>query len=419
MSTPNFTAVGPWHAGINTVRAEDALKKAELRDAVNVDLTDDGSARLREGCVRVFSGTGVHSLFQRFFVDAEGLKYLRRDYTAELVTTLTDVASWMSYEVVNDRLYFTNGTDAGSVHLATHTVAPLGIPTPEPPTLGATAGGLTPGTYLVAVSYVDASGEESGLSPAVRRTFGEGEGLQVTELSQRAGCATHIYVSPPDGDRLYRVATMPYGVDAFVLLSPFKGLQAAETRFLEPLPPGSIVRYYRGRLYLAVGTRVVFSHPLRYGLHHPAEDYFLFSEEVTVLQPVDDGLFIVADRTYFYRGDEPGKMEVRVVSPHRAAQHSGLRVDGRRFKFRDPLAAESAYWFSDVGAVVGSTNGRIEPLMEERVADRPYAVGASWVREHNGVHQVGTAVSRPGPQSSFQALDCATAVVRRNGVVVG
>lgn len=185
------------------------------------------------------------------------------------------------------------------------------------------------------------------------------------------------------------------------------------------MPAGSIVRYYGGRLFMAHGRQLVFSQPLRPGLYNPAEDYFLYPEEISVVEPVEDGVFVVADRTYFLRGREMDQLSQTDILPIGAVPGTGLPVDGKKFDLKEPISTEAAFWFSDRGAVLGAAGGRVVQLMENRAEPGEHESGTSYFIERDGSRMVGSVLSKPGPTSGFVATDSATAVIRRNGVIIG
>ena len=72
--------------GKNNVSDVERLKRDELRDAMNVDITDRKKLKRRTGFSKVYTGTDVHSLWANddiiLFGEDTSLKKLNNDYTA-------------------------------------------------------------------------------------------------------------------------------------------------------------------------------------------------------------------------------------------------------------------------------------------------------------------------------------------------
>ena len=148
-----------------------------LRSGVNVEVTNAGTIVRRKAASLVQAMTGAHSL--HLASDTAG--YLVRDsilyaitlptYSEALVKILASDAR-MSWVETMGGLYASNGTDIGRISGTTWTAA---LPTPGKPTSSEIGGGLEPGQYQVAVSYVRLSGsdllEEGGVSAALAVTL--------------------------------------------------------------------------------------------------------------------------------------------------------------------------------------------------------------------------------------------------------
>lgn len=424
MSAKGPVPLGPWPLGANDVANRTELKPGELREAVNVVLTDKSTVRRRPGFRRVLALADPHSLWRLgrtvlFVAEGQLQRLVLPTYEAAPLVVLTQPARRMSYAEVNGEVWFTNGADSGVVNTGSWRVRPWAVPAPGAPRLSTVPGGLPSGTYAVVAVAVNEAGEESAASPVTALALDGSQALRVDLAANDTAGGVRLYITPPDGDRFYYAATVPYGMASWAV-GGWEPRAECKTRFLEPMPVGDIVRYYRGRLWVIDGRRMVVSEPLRYGLTRSGEGFFTFAVPPVVLEPVLDGLYIVAGHTYFYGGETPEAMVPRLVSPYGAVPGTGMRVNGTWFtQLREPLSAEAAYWYGDEGAVVGGPGGRLVPLMENRIAGQAFAGGASFVRQHDGVRQVGTVLSQPGPQSAFRAVDSATAVIKRNGVVVG
>jgi hypothetical protein len=145
----------------------------------------------------------------------------------------------------------------------------------------------------------------------------------------------------------------------------------------------------------------------------------MFPEPIRILEPVEGGLYVVADATYYLEGLNIDGIRIKTAYPYSAVPGTGMQARGEWFNLREPLPADVAFWYSSQGAVIGSTGGKVIPLMDGKIAGQEYLSGASFFVEKPSIRQVGTVLSNPGPASGLEAVDSATAVVRRNGVIIG
>jgi len=415
--------------GKNNVAKESELPKGSVRELLNVDLSNSGGISLRPGYTKIFDagGDSVHSLFSSrlhtVFCQATSLKTLDPDYSATEIKAGIDPNNYMSYAEVNAELYFSNGVDTGIVY-EDSSVAPWGVkePTGQPLLTLNASGGLWEGTYQVAITFVDSNGQESGSSLAETIDVPADNGITCSLFPSNDDAAfINIYLTAPNGTELYHRAQVPMGTASVdFVTNPDKYGKALETQFMEQMPAGHIVRYFKGRMWVAVGDMLVFSPGLRYGLYDPRHTYFRFPARITIVQPVQDGVYVVADQTYFLGGTDPMQMEQRVVYSDGAIEGTGLNVPPTMIKEDefDTLPDYLAFWYSSNGAVLGLPGGQVQTITEDVLDIPAFGRGASLMKNENGIRQLVTSLSTRGNASGFGASDSVTAEVRRNGVLV-
>ena len=408
-----------WTRGINNVALSTELRRDELRDILNFDVTDKGKLKQRQGYEQVYSGSGIHSLFRSrrrlLFVEDTTLKELNSDYTATTIRTGLSENAPVSYAEINRQVYYSNGYETGVVE-ANGSSSPLGIPTPDVPVVAASGtGSIVAGSYLVGLEHTASDGERSGLTDPVSVTVSGTQGILITIAA--SSYDTHVYIGGTGGEAQQYVDTIAAGGTTLTLLAPWEGLEEAETAGLRSMPAGDILRYYRGCLWSAKNGTLAVSEPLRYGLYNPGTSVFLFPEDITVLEPVHDGIYIVAGTTYFLRGSSPDEGQPEEVHTVGGLLGTGMRVPGTmvpRFKGTMPCA----YWFSDRGAVFGLPGGELALPQEGQAEPGEYEIGGSYTREEDGFRQIGTALRRPGPTAKLVIGDSLEAEVRMNGVTI-
>ena len=406
--------LGKFPLGKNNIAKETSLPEGSLRDAINVDVDDAGNTRLREGYELLYSGSGIGSLFERYFREGTELKHLNDDNTA---TTIGNVEGKVRYTKVNDLIYYTDGYSNGVIHGMETT--PLSIDTPKTFQVEHSSNGsLEPGLYLVTCAYISLDGVISGAPITTEIKLFTTGGITVTVPQPTIPGKIIIYCTPFDSPTLYEQAILSYGINVYTINSIRKDNRTCATQFMESMPAGQIIEYYKGKLYIANDDVLWFSEPHRYGLTIPSKNFFYFPERITICIAVDSGIYIVADKTYFLTFSKTEEASIKEVSNKKAVEGTGLKVSGGFFKFE--FESDLAYWFSEIGAVVGLPNGQIHNLTEDVLAipDNSSMVGTSLQREYNGINQIISTMPKGGEVASLQSTDTATLTVIRNGVVV-
>lgn len=356
------TALGPF-LGINNRLPPFALSVKEgrfLADAENVDITNSGTVVRRPATELVQGMTGGHSLH----MTSDTAGYLVRDsvlysftlpYAETLVRILTSNNA-MSYVDFAGSVYFSNGTDSGRVTAGS--AYPLGLPTPDQPAVSAAAGGLYAGKYQVAVSYLNAvTGEEGGISASSNIELGASSGITVTLPSATTG-ATHIniYVSTVNGSFPMLHSTVATGTLSVSVATPGTGREA-NPRFEEPLPAGKLF-LYNGMLCSYKGSEVYRGIPFRPGYCLSTETRIPFPSEVTNVIPAQNGIYLTADKTYWFAGQDLADVQmIQDVLPYGG-------VAGTSFALPDKATVG---WVGERGFVLADVNGQVTEASADAV----------------------------------------------------
>ena len=406
--------ISPFPLGMNNVQKESKLPDGSLRSAINVDVTDDGSVRRRPKFSKVYAGVNISSLYKRLFVENGELKYLNEDNTAIVVNT--DIGSSdVSYTMLNGGIYYTDGV---KVFGPTH--EPLGLEKPTNFNISNATGSLVSGKYQVSICYINlATGELSGSMNPVLIEVSSG-GIQVSNISiPKGNYATNIYLSDTNGSDLYFHSTLVKGVTQLLVSSAKQNKHVIQTLNMSVLSGGDIIRAYNGRLYVANGNVLYYSQAQRYGLSKPGSDFYLFAEPITTLEIVDNGIYVVADKTYFIGGADPQDATLREVSNLTSIAGTGITLDASYFNLE--YNGKVAFWFSNQGGVIGLPSGVIKEFSKDRLAvPNDLTKGSTTYIEDNGIHKLITAMDLDGSgiKNNVGAGDNATATIIRNGVII-
>jgi len=406
--------LSPFPQGMNNIQKESKLPEGSLRSAINVDITDDGSIRRRKQFSRIYTGTSIANLYKRYFTEGGVLKYLESDNTATVVNS-NIISSDIAYCEMNNGIYYTDGN---KVFNPNH--EPVGLEKPTFFNVSDTTGALRNGKYQISICHINlVTGELSGATNPIILDVVSG-GISLTDISIPSGeYATNVYISDTNGADIYFHTTLPNGQQSLTITVIKQNKHLVQTLDMSPIPGGSIIQSYNGRLYVAKDEVLWYSQPHRYGLHKQSSDFLLFAKPITVVQPVDDGLYIVADKTYFISGNDPSQQQLREVSNLQGIEGTGITLDASYFSLE--YKGKVAYWFSDKGGVIGLPSGQIQEFSKDRLAvPTDLQKGSTMYVEENGIHKIVSSIgtSGSGLNNSIGASDNATATLIRNGNVV-
>jgi len=411
---PETVDLGKFPLGMNNVAKETSLPEGSLREATNVDIDDTGNVRLRQGFELLYSGNNIDSLYKRFFREGNDFKYLHDDNTAEIIG---QVIGRLSYIEVNEKIYFTDGNRNQYVD-SSLSAELLGIETPRQVTGSVTgSGGMAPGQYQVTCAYTNGT-EVSGTPTATQFELTSTGGLSLNIPQPIGNYSIVIYVSGLNDARLFHQVIIPKGTITYPIYTVNTEANICKTLNLNKLPAGQIIEYYKGKIYVAKDNVLWYSEPHRYGLTRNSRNFFNFADRITICAAVDNGIFVVADKTYFITFNKDTEAKITEVSQNKAVEGTSLKISGGDLKF--DFESECAYWFSEIGPVVGLPNGQVQNLTEDVMAvpDNTSSVGSSLFRETNGIKQLISTMAQGGEISELKSNDKASITVIRNGIAV-
>lgn len=420
---------GPWPQGVNNLASEGRLptdefgRRVALREAVNVDLTKEGDVRRRQGRgAALFACDMGHSLWSDPALDfglyVDGGQLHAMFSTGERQALGVYAGSGMlSYALVGDRVYYC-GNGASGVVDAQFNAYPWApeFPSGQPTVAAVAGGGMPAGQYQIAVAFVDALGRESGTTLAARIDLAAGEGADLSDIPQPTSLGTSIavYATEANGSVLFRYATLSAGTDTVSMTSAPLG-RSMKTSLLQPMPPGQIVRVFNGVQLVAVGKRLLWSPPMRYGTTDPARNMIPFPHEIDLVEPAGAGesgagVFVSAGpRTYWLAGAKPKDWQQSIAYASGAVPRSSVRVPGTVAGLDD--ASPITVWLARDGQFCrGVPGGKVLPMTPGRTAVDDAEYGAALYRAQDGIQQVVVAL-RGARKQSLGVSDRAYAVL--------
>jgi hypothetical protein len=416
----DLASLVPMFAGYSKRARETDLPEGAMREVSNITIDEQGKPRRRRGYTRIIEMYEAHSLWSNGHVMVAAVNgdiclLDPKSRQAEVIYPAGG-SSPLSYAEVNEWLYFTSFNTRGRLNLTDPTIldSSWGCDTPEgTPQISLVGGGLVEGQYEVTITYVSWAGEESGAPAPHAVTIVEpGKGILLSNIPQGQGDTINIYCTTPNGTALLKQASIPMGTTEYAITNIKRGRECT-TLFLEPLPPGAIVRYYRGRMFVAEWNTVWFSEPLHYNLHHPDNGYLPpFSAPVTMIEVVEDGMYIGAGKTYFVRGSGPDDFQISLVDDGKPIRGSSMVVNAPHVV--PDYIGYVAFWYTENGPVIGVNGGMTKQIGMDRMDGIKAEIAATGFMRDNGVARMITAIPEAADRSSFGCTDSATIEVIRS-----
>ena len=378
----NTQPLGPF-LGINNRLPDFALHKDKVgdfvREAINVDLTNAGTFVRRKTASLLQSLTAPHSLHGNLLVVDSALYSVTLPAYSQTLVKLLSSNDRMSYVDFNGDTYFSNGTDTGRV--SNGAVFPMGLPLPAEPVVTAIPGTLPAGWYQVAVSYYNSiTGEEGGVSPSRNFHLTSDGALRITIPAATSGAThTNVYVSTLNGSIPLLQTTVATGATSVDVTTIAIGREANQ-RYEVPLPTGRLF-LFNGCLCSYKDNVVYEGLPFRPGYYIPSEGGVRFPSAVSNCVPAQNGIYVVADKTYWIPGTRITTAEgiIQDVLPYGGVYGT---------EFAAPHKSQYG-WFGAKGFVIASTQGEVEAVMTETVTVSSLpSEGFSTVFEDDGKRRV-------------------------------
>lgn len=251
------------------------------------------------------------------------------------------------------------------------------------------AGSLPAGTYRVATTETDVFGAEGGTTPSIV-TVGDNASITMNWT----GGARNVYVSAPNGETLY-FQTIALNTFTFSGVGVDSSSRLTTANMQRPPVADGIVAD-KARLFMHSGNAVWATEPFAPHLVDYVGGYMLFDAPVTVVQPVDAGVYVcTASRSYFVTDFGTQNMEQKVVAEVGAVSgSSAILPDG------------TATWMTRFGQARTTINGAIEFPQRGVYAPIVATSASAGVVNNNGVEMIvtnqrGAAVNSLGVVDSF------------------
>jgi hypothetical protein len=381
--------------GINNVLPGERLMPgrdgAPLAAATNVDVGVDGELHRRSGYSKIDA-----AIYENIW-QADGFM-LATTTVGDLIARAPNGTTTTIYfalgctprvwycNLPDGRTTFSNGLINGITDGATLTA--WGVPIPL--TIGALAsipGDLAPGDYQYQITYVRLSdGQEGGPEYSNPLPVPDG-GISLTGLPTLIGHKINVYLSGQHGEGSFYAGSTTGSTFTFTgansaLIMPNR------TEFLDKPPVGTITALWRSRVLIAKGDVLCATKVNQHELFDPARDFKQFTSNITLIQPVDEGVFVGTETELAYlSGTEFDKLVYKQVVNGRTVLGSGVSVRGELIKQGDGASIGAAMvCIADGVVVAGFSSGAVLRMTEGRYRTAATEVAATF-RITNGIPQ--------------------------------
>jgi len=144
-------------------------------------------------------------------------------------------------------------------------------------------------------------------------------------------------------------------------------------------PPGQIITYFNGRLYIAKGPVLWFTDAMALGRVDTRTGFKQFPSDILMIRPVGGGLFISdTDETCFMSGASPDKASLHSVGKA-AIPGSDLSIQGSLFS--KEIQGSVAFFTTEDGICMGLSDGTVIPITSQTYKLPSVKRGATIVRE--------------------------------------
>lgn len=159
---------------------------------------------------------------------------------------------------------------------------------------------------------------------------------------------------------------------------------ATTAKVFYPAPIGSHIEYWLTSMWVAVGSVIYVSEPLSTGKFRLSGRRFEFGSNVRMMKAVEGGMWVSTEDEigFIARGDDFKSMRW-IAKPSKKPAHEWSvnckLVDLSKSAYEIP--GESAIWSSDDGKCVGTQDGQLKIITEEKLIYPTGAMGATVVKD--------------------------------------
>lgn len=391
----DLVTIGNWKNGILNKLPDSSIPLDGLSDAINIELDNDGKAKLRKGTLKVLDGS-----FSNAFSTKDGktnlilqngslkrLSVLNGNVTSTSVgVSLNKNASFLE---LNNEIYYSDGSSKGIITSSGKKIWGYKSPKTKPSVSATNTGGsLKAGAYHVCYTYLYGKVESSPSpvetvfieEPYQQKDYGGKINISVSSSSGATG--VRVYCSNINGSTFYRISGTTVG--------DYNDLKGAELTFstLDEIPAMTNLTYYNSRIWGNVNENLYFSDVFNYNFYDPTRGVIgIDGTKINLILSINGGLIVSTQKgIYSLIGQSILNEDNGFGNFQLTKIHEFSYVDGTLFKDED----EEIFGFLTInGVLLFDKNGTYQNISQDKVAfPSNYKSGASMFRKQDGIKSV-------------------------------
>lgn len=164
-----------------------------------------------------------------------------------------------------------------------------------------------------------------------------------------------------------------------------------------PVRAGVCLAFYNARLYSASPDGVLYysdSHDIDYMTEDNCR--IPLGGVATMVQPVDNGIWVsTAEKLTFLSGDDATTFAWQDQGEYYAVPGASMRVSTKKLRGLDLPGKWCAVWASVKGVCIGTADGQLINLSEDKYSYAPGSRGAIMLREYDGLVHIVASMQAP------------------------
>lgn len=374
-------SVGPWLEGQDTFHTDlthavfqPGESGARLSALTNLDLTDEGTARLRAGLTsRVAATTGLNTFSGAGLLllqDAGVIKSVNTtDWTTSSVVTGLNASARVDFHEHDNQIWWTNGLVNGRI-LADESTEGWGIAVPPTPTLGTTAGDLPAGLYQVAATYLDGAGVESGAGKAASIVLDGTEDITATLTPDADAVSVRFYATEADvkGEGgLFWVKTVAVGSLPATIDDVKVSRYALKTQHMRGPVAGDGVFSYQEILGTWKDNWIYPSSGMSPHLFRLGHDIIKMPFDVQAVAGTEQGFYAATTKGLFFLVGDTIRNLQRVRKDSYGYATGSTVVSGDRIPRLESGDTPVALFVNEFGLVAGLPGGKVVQIPQDQL----------------------------------------------------
>ena len=368
-----------WKGGItNLKRPSDIDQTNELLDAVNVDLSDSGKIRVRQGLTEEKSGEFSNLFsYKNVLYGLSNTNFVSFDNLFNETIILSNINKYkkMYYLEVNDELYFSNGEQSGKINkYGSYDIWSVESPLDKPAYL-VEAGGLLPkGTYIIAYSYLYGT-YETGISP-IEVVKVNNDNSKITINTSANSISTGAIIYAQQGEVLYQIGSGYSVVFENTIQVSGKTVKSENSK---SFPMCENLAYYKARIYGSFDSYLTFTDIFDYRQFNPTMNFVeIDGTKILSILPYASGLFIITENSIW-------KLEGDSYAFNKVLLENVKTIKGTEFKHERKQVNGI---LTTEGVILFAFDGKYQNVSETKIDFSKYESGSALFKMQDGIQSV-------------------------------